>query len=794
MIEELHMSRRPHRFRLRIHLALPFFMAASCCLQGRDSGTATPASESATYRGPACVAGENFFLNEVWMKVGALSCLKCHKPGGDAEDSKFVLQDPSREKEPGDALRHNRTAFERMAALQEKDESRLLLKATGGLDHEGKQVLKPDSTGYRILAEFVRQINAPQGVRPAAKTTTAQDTRSFFDGITMLDDRKLLRRVTLSLAGRLPTDQELASVENEGQKAWAPILDAVMKEEAFYDRLAEAFNDIFLTRGYDDVAENVLSYEHFEKTRHWAEKYDLSKIEDKAAQQKARYKLSDDYREAMLREPMELIKYIVRNERPFTEIVTADYVMVSPFTARGYGVFDELRDQFHDPENPFEYLPVRLKALKDRSGKVQESSTGFYPHAGLLTTFHYLRRYPTTETNRNRLRARMYFQHFLGIDVLELAPRVSDAAAITAKFAVPTMEASECVICHKTIDPVAGLFQDYYSLPEGLFGPRKDGWFKDMFGPGLEGEDLPPEQRWRSLQWLGERTAKDPRFATTMVEHVYYILTGRKVLLPPTSIDDPLYDARRRAYQAQRNEIERIATEFARDGFNLKGVFKQWIASSFYRADSRSVAGAPVTQQRQAELADLGIARMLSPEQLERKVTAVFGKPWGRLKDQQTALLYGGIDSKEVTERAADPSGAMGALQRIMANDVACKNAASDFALEPDKRRLFPKIEPDVLPGSSPEGDHRIRAAIVHLHQLVLGRYDATEDDPEVERTFRLFEGILADAHERKGIEPLESYSCRAVGEQRLPDPNYAVRAWRGVVTYLLRQETFLYE
>ena len=34
---------------------------------------------------------------------------------------------------------------------------------------------------------------------------------------------------------------------------------------------------------------------------------------------------------------MRLIEYIVRNNRPFTEVATADYTMVSPYTARGYG-------------------------------------------------------------------------------------------------------------------------------------------------------------------------------------------------------------------------------------------------------------------------------------------------------------------------------------------------------------------------------------------------------------------------------------------------------------------------
>ena len=297
------------------------------------------------------------------------------------------------------------------------------------------------------------------------------------------------------------------------------------------------------------------------------------------------------------------------------------------------------------------------------------------------------------------------------------------------------------------------------------------------------------------MQWLGERTAKDPRFASTMVEHVYNILTGRKVLLPPKAIDDPLYNAKQRAYQAQRNEVERIAKLSTSNTFNLKGVFQEWIESPFYRAAGRAAApGTPLSAERQAELADLGIARMLSPEQVERKLTAVFGKRWGRLAEKETAMLYGGIDSKEVTERAADPSGAMGALQRIMSDDVACKNVAADFGRDPSQRRLFPEIEPDVLPGVCAEDDARIHKAIVYLHRLVLGEYEATESDPEVERTFRLFSGILADAHGRKGIEPRESYFCGGGDGPRLPDPNYTVRAWRGVVTYLLRQESFLYE
>lgn len=761
--------------------------AVSMSLVSAATGAEQKPNESAA---SGAAAADDFFLQEVWTKVGAQSCLNCHKLGGDAEDSRFVLRDPQKSQGAAreETMRHNRDAFTRMARFNKGDhDNRMLTKVTGGLDHGGKDVLKRDSTGYRILAEFVRRVNE---TKPAPTTEADKNAPPYFDGIVMLDDRRLLRRVLLSLAGRLPTEAELTAVAKDGLKALPAILDEAMKEDAFHDRLREAFNDIFLTVGYGEGAESALAYDHFSKTRIWYQKFDLSHIADEKERRQAGYKLANDYRAALLGEPMKLIEHIVRNDRPFTEIVTADYIMVTPYSARGYGIYDDLKPQFKNPDDPFEYIPVKLKALVGRNrNQDQESATGFYPHAGLLGMFQYLRRYPTTETNRNRLRARMYYLHFLGVDALELAARVSDAAAVTAKYDVPTMQASECVVCHKTIDPVAGLFQDYYSF-EGVYGRRKEGWYKDMFGAGFEGEELPAEERWRALQWLGERTAKDPRFAVAMVEHVWYILTGRRVLLPPKEIDDPLYAAKRRAYAEQRRQIESIAAHFASENFNLKVAFKDWAVSDFYRADG--LAAATENPARRAELDDLGLVRLLAPEQVERKVKAVFGERWGRLNDQ-LEVLYGGIDSKEVTERAADPSGAMGAIQRTLSNDVACRQTLRDFARPPAERRLFPGIEPDVLPGSSPESDAAIRRAIVHLHERVLGRYDAV-DSPEVTRTFDLFAGIVADAHAGPRFEKVETYHCRSNVPDAPADPHYTIRAWRGVVTYLLRRQEFLYE
>lgn len=796
---------RPHLLIVLV-LSLPATLVAQQTDPGSEVSTKQVSTERAQGQltGRVCLAVDRFFKDEVWVKVGNRVCLNCHQAGGDAAESGFVLRDPSEDwRSRDESHRHNRAQFARVALKENDGASLLLQKVLGDVDHGGGQVLEPQSTGWKVLKRFRSRLDQRTQID---QRNDPIDKSNFFDGVEMSPPKRLLRRLTLSLAGRLPTPEEQDAVTQGGLDAVREVLRGVMDEDAFYERLSESFNDILLTRGYDGVAEGALSYEHF-KSRLWYQELDPNKgrkgderLKYSHPLMKEHYKRVNDYREAMRREPTELVSYLVRNQRPITELVTANYTMLSPYTARGYGMFEELKDQFKDPDDPFEFIPVTLPALVDRSGRQQESRTGDYPHSGLLTSFQYLKRYPTTETNRNRLRVRMVFLHFLGIDVMELAPRVNDAAAVTAQYEVPTMQASDCVVCHKIIDPIAGLYQDYYVVDgKGIFGPRKEGWYKDIFAAGWKDERLPDAERWRSVQWLGERTAADPRFATAMVSHVWYTLTGRRPLLPPDDIDDPLFDAKRRAYQVQRDEMERVASKLIEGQFNLRIAFEELALSKLYRVDGISTGS--IDAQRIAELDDLGVVRLLSPEQLERKIHAIFGsrngKSWNRLTDREAKLniLYGGIDSKEVTERNLDPSGAMGAIQRILANEISCRHVAHDFSLPPQQRRLFPEIEPDVVPGASPQADQAIRQAIVHLHHLVLGT-EASLDAPEVERTFALFSGIVEDAKSREGISPREHYSCQTEKDSSPPDPDphYTLRAWRAVVTYLLRQHSFLYE
>ena len=70
-------------------------------------------------------------------------------------------------------------------------------------------------------------------------------------------------------------------------------------------------------------------------------------------------------------------------------------------------------------------------------------------------------------------------------------------------------------------------------------------------------------------------------------------------------------------------EVDTIADRFRAADFSFKQLLKDWIMSDFYRADGLTAA---MSAERLAELEEIGVVRLLSPEQLERKIEAIFGK------------------------------------------------------------------------------------------------------------------------------------------------------------------------
>ena len=187
------------------------------------------------------------------------------------------------------------------------------------------------------------------------------------------------------------------------------------------------------------------------------------------------------------RAAVELIAHVVESDRPYTEILTADYVMANPPAAEAYGAVTE----FEDPQNVHEFRPSEIaRYYRSDDSKVVESVDGMperivdagnlatdYPHAGVLNTHAFLNRYPTTATNRNRARSRWTYYHFLGLDVEKSASRTTDPVAL-ADTKNPTMHNPACTVCHAVLDPLAGAFQNY----------GDDGYYRDQHG-GMDALD-----------------------------------------------------------------------------------------------------------------------------------------------------------------------------------------------------------------------------------------------------------------------------------------------------------------
>ena len=174
-----------------------------------------------------------------------------------------------------------------------------------------------------------------------------------------------------------------------------------------------------------------------------------------------------------------MIAHVVEKGLPYTEILTADYIMANPMSAEAYGALTE----FVDPDDEHEFRPSKLvdyyrscdgqiietRALGDFVVDPGPCATN-YPHAGVLSDKVFLRRYPTTATNRNRARSRWTYYHFLGLDVEKSASRTTDPVAL-ADTNNPTMNNPACTVCHSVLDPVAGAFQNF-----GDEGDYRDQW------------------------------------------------------------------------------------------------------------------------------------------------------------------------------------------------------------------------------------------------------------------------------------------------------------------------------
>ena len=704
-------------------------------------------------------APSSLFSDYISTPVVQSKCIYCHVEGGASGHTRLVLT-------PQDVAGHaaaNLAVFQNFVDTVEGGADLILNKIQGAEAHGGGVQVVAGSTDFANMERFLRALGGE--IRSGL---ISPDT--LFNGVTLATSARTLRRAALLFAGRLPTQAELNAVSFGNKATLRQTIRGLMTGRGFHDFLIRSANDRLLT---DAERRNVVPFNEPRFVELTNKRWELADQAVKNGHDRLNqyppYKFHEQaVQYGMARAPLELIAHVVENDLPYTEILTADYIMANPVAAAAYGADTE----FDNPEDPTEFKPseilsyyrrnnsqiVERDPLRGRRVINPGNLSTDYPHAGVLNTTVFLKRYPTTPTNRNRARSRWTYYHFLGFDIEKSAARTADPDAL-ADTNNPTMNNPACTVCHIPMDPVAGTYQNYgndglyrdkrggmdslptlYKYPkDGTTSPyqRGDTWFRDVRAPGFDGMTAPSTDN--SLQWLAEKMVADERFASAAVRFWWPAVMGVEIVEPPTDSSDSDFDVMLLASSAQALEIDALAQSF-RDGFdggapfNAKDLLTEIALSPWFRAES--VTGDNET--RMAALRDAGVARLLTPEELVAKTDAITGYVWGRrfqlpfgFEEPRSKLhspsafsgyqlLYGGIDSNGITERTGDMTALMASVAQSHAVEVSCPIVRRELFYWPDEHRfLFDGITRLDTPLSEGGGLFEITATSADAQQLV---------------------------------------------------------------------------
>ena len=396
------------------------------------------------------------------------SCAVCHQEGltADQQGARLLFTDDAAS---------NHSAMEAFVTTEGVGADWLLDKIVGDRGHGGGPVLTRGSGDYLVFADYLTLLvgaNTDDG---------SVDASAIWAGTAIESRETTLRRAAILLAGKVPTTAALKRVkDSDSALKWD--LKRLMSGDGFHDFLVTAVNDRLLTDGLNNGIDWQFNFrsrfpvfyafelslperrpEEFDTEEYWGRPF-LSRND-----------ANNEMRIATIREPVELIAHIVENDRSYKEVVTADYTMVNQFTAMAYqanvsfdepitddnGFYNRKHLNVFKPATNAGHIPFTNDTFFDQeTGDYAVSEYHEWPHSGVLSMPAWLGRYPSTDTNRNRARARWTYYHFLGVDIEKSAPRSTDPVAL-ADTNNPTMNNPACTVCHERMDPVAGAYQNF---------------------------------------------------------------------------------------------------------------------------------------------------------------------------------------------------------------------------------------------------------------------------------------------------------------------------------------------
>jgi len=703
-------------------------------------------------------------------------CVACHVSGGLARNSalQFIRTNEL-------SAENNLETIKNFIASNTNGTGKILNKASGGGAHTGGVQLPIDSEDYNrfsnLLDEITEKAKTSEIKNFSFQKTTVAQTNSL-NQINNEPVQQTLRRAARILGNRLPSSEEKMLVQKNGEQGLDNALTSIMKNRGFHKFILAGVEDrLFLNNNQaisDSAATGDVNYPGFVKMN-----YDF--ISETQSYDRLAREFWDRLLPAWAYASGELVAHIIENDLPYSEILTADYMMMNRLTNQGYGgnatFSDDEDDSVFKPSKILGYyLPNQIDDSKGEQVMIDNYSTWAhietteqpttFPHSGLLTDMTFLARYPTTATNRNRARARWTFFHFLDVDIEGATQRPTDEAALQDTDN-PTMNNPSCTVCHAILDPVAAAFKNWDERnqyrPNGLaldkfYKSPQDGsttlyregdtWYRDMREPGLFEHAITNTDQ--TLQELGKLIVQEPAFYRASVKFWWPAIFGEPPLEIPIHDGDFNFASKLKAYEEQQKFIQTLA-DVLYQSKNIKDVFKLMVRSVWFRGDSVSTPSEnPFVNET-----NIASRQLLNPQQLEMKVEELTGLVHARQRrrdiynglptqfsDSRRGTLYqervalGGHNSDTVLNRRELVSPLMQNVFLTIAQDISCPAVVYDFAVTKSKRRLFNLVEVSDTPENS---SRAIKDQIRELTERFIGS-SGQDLETEINTLYEVFQ------------------------------------------------------
>ncbi len=510
--------------------------------------------------------------------------------------------------------------------------------------------------------------------------------------VELLDPVEHLLRVSMALRGIRPSIADIERIEADPE-AIEQIVDEYLEAPQFGEVIRDLHNDALLV-GVDSGLPRVAPLTE------WFEPLIGGSV---------------------MQAPLHLAEHVVTQDRPYTELVTADYWVMDERAATVYGAtYDPAGSEWQQVDIPDER-----------------------PGAGVLTDNALYVRHQSAGANYNRGRANVISRALLCQDFLTQDIDVGEGIDLSEPEAVANAvtEVAACVGCHQSLDPLASHFfafpaepdiNDYfddiedaggtpsYPLP-ALYQPQAvDQWEQtNERPPGFFGQ--PTED----IGDLGRAIADDPRFSLCTAKRFYAYFNQVRVEDVPLS----------RAAELQTTLVD--------SGFDAKALVREVVLGLAFRvaqglddATAEEIHGYKKARPFQLAL----LAEDLTGFRWEIDVE-LFDPTLGRgvislVRSSNVGfeVLGGGLDSRFVTEPAATVNATTSLFVRELAAESASFVVERDIAAEPAARRL--------LSDPTNTDEAAVRQQLVELVLRLYGDRLAPEDE-QIDEIYDVFESAL---------------------------------------------------